>query len=31
MFDDVMVGPPELINPNPTLEGERITVTERVG
>ncbi len=23
MYDDVMVGPPELINPNPTLSGER--------
>ena len=23
MYDDVMVGPPELINPTPTLSGER--------
>ena len=22
-YDDVIVGPPELINPNPTLNGER--------
>lgn len=33
MFDDFMVGPPELINPNPTLEDERTLEmdAERVG